>query len=347
MPVTVIIGGQYGSEGKGKVAHCLSRQSEARIVVRTGGPNAGHTVIDSTDTAVVLRQLPTAALIPNVKCFLGPGSYIDAEVLLDEIRRTGLETDRLLIDPSAILITQEDKDKERRSGLREAIGSTQTGTGAAVTKRIERIGTSAHAKHEPRLSRFIKPITPILRAELERGGRVVIEGTQGFGLSPFHSPTYPYVTSRDTTAAAFVSEVGLSVFDVDEVVMVLRAFPIRVPGKSGPLVNEISWSEITAASGSSIPIIEHTSVTKTVRRVARFDPDIVQRAIMVNCPNVIVLNHVDYIDAGCRDGGNLTEKALHFVQEVESLISAQIDYVGVGPSVLLRNSKRNKNLRLA
>src|SRR5687768_5831216 len=185
MPVTVIIGGQYGSEGKGKVAHFIARQSEASIVVRTGGPNAGHTVIDTTEEPVVLRQLPTAALIPNVKCFLGPGAYIDPNVLLDEIERTGLDADRLQIDPNAIVITEEDKERERRSGLREAIGSTQSGTGSAVTKRIERQGTSALAKHNQRLRRFIEPVTPILRAELEHGRRVVIEGTQGFGLSPF------------------------------------------------------------------------------------------------------------------------------------------------------------------
>ena len=72
MPITVIVGGQYGSEGKGKVAHCLAVEREATIAVRTGGPNAGHTVIDlPDDRRLVLRQLPTAAIIPGVKCILG------------------------------------------------------------------------------------------------------------------------------------------------------------------------------------------------------------------------------------------------------------------------------------
>src|SRR5882762_7953447 len=98
MPVTVIVGGQYGSEGKGKVAHCLARDRSASVAVRTGGPNAGHTVEDVPDHPVVLRQLPTAAFLPDVICVLVPGSYIDPELLLTEISKTGLSEDRLFID---------------------------------------------------------------------------------------------------------------------------------------------------------------------------------------------------------------------------------------------------------
>ncbi|HEU4441008.1 MAG TPA: adenylosuccinate synthetase, partial [Burkholderiales bacterium] len=59
----------------------------------------------------------------------------------------------------------------------------------------------------------------LLRENLERGDRVVLEGTQGFGLSLLHSGTYPFCTSRDTTASGFISEAGLSPFDVDQIVM--------------------------------------------------------------------------------------------------------------------------------
>ena len=272
MPVTVIVGGQYGSEGKGKVAHWLAREKSASVAVRTGGPNAGHTVEDVPDHPVVLRQLPTAAFLPNVMCVLGPGSYIDPDLLLDEVSRTGLSADRLLIDPNATVITKDDKTRERKSTLRASIGSTQSGTGATVIKRIERKVSTELAKNDVRLSHFTAPVAPFLRSQLLLGRRIVLEGTQGFGLSLLHAPTYPYVTSRDTTAAAFVSEVGLSPMDIDEIVMVLRAFPIRVSGNSGPLANEIDWQTITNESGSPIPILEQTSVTRRIRRVGRFDP---------------------------------------------------------------------------
>jgi adenylosuccinate synthase len=176
-----------------------------------------------------------------------------------------------------------------------------------------------------------------MRDHLTAGRRIIIEGTQGFGLSLLHSQYYPFVTSRDTTAAAFVSEAGLSPFDVDGVVLVLRAFPIRVGGNSGPLPNEIEWDKVTRESGNQIPVVEHTSVTKTVRRVARFDPDIVRKAIMVNNPTRIVLNHLDHIDVLCGKGRELTEKASAFVANVEFLIERRIDYLGLQLREVLQN----------
>jgi adenylosuccinate synthase len=347
MPVTVIVGGQYGSEGKGKVAHWLARERLASVAVRTGGPNAGHTVEDVPDHPVVLRQLPTAAFLPDVMCVLGPGSYIDPELLLEEVSKTGLSADRLLIDPNATVITEDDKARERNSTLRASIGSTQSGTGAAVIKRIERRASTELAKDDVRLSQFIAPVAPFLRSQLSSGKRIVLEGTQGFGLSLLHSPIYPYVTSRDTTAAAFVSEAGLSPVDVDEVVLVLRAFPIRVSGNSGPLPNEVDWETVTKESGSQTPIIEYTSVTQRVRRVARFDPEIVRAAIEVNAPTHIVLNHLDYIDYECHERNSPTEKVSQFVEKLELLVGSQIDYLGFSPSSLILRQPLSRRARFS
>lgn len=347
MPVTVIIGGQYGSEGKGKVAHWLARDRSASVAVRTGGPNAGHTVEDVPDHPVVLRQLPTAAFLPDVICVLGPGSYIDPELLLTEISKTGLSEDRLLIDPNATVITEEDKTRERNSTLRASIGSTQSGTGAAVMKRIQRLASTELAGNDFRLGQFITPVAPFLRSQLSSGKRIVVEGTQGFGLSLLHSALYPYVTSRDTTAAAFVSEVGLSPLDVDEVVMVLRAFPIRVSGNSGPLPNEIDWATVTNESGSPFPILERTSVTKAIRRVARFDPAIVTAAIRVNTPSVIVLNHLDYVDYECRILSSPSKRVLQFLDEVESSINSRIDYLGFDASSVVRRRQLDRRVMTA
>src|SRR5262249_35051534 len=153
-----------------------------------------------------------------------------------------------------------------------------------------------------------------------------------------HAADYPYVTSRDTTAAAFVSEAGLSPLDVDDVVLVLRAFPIRVGGNSGPLPNEIQWETLSHEGRSSTPIIEYTSVTQSVRRVARFHPDVVRQAICVNTPTRIVLNHLDYIDASCGCPNNLSEEIFNFVHKVELLIGAPTNYLGFGPSSLVRRT---------
>jgi adenylosuccinate synthase len=142
------------------------------------------------------------------------------------------------------------------------------------------------------------------------------------------------VTSRDTTAAAFVAEAGLSPLDVDEIALVIRAFPIRVAGGSGELPQEIQWETVTKESGSLIPLVERTSVTNRIRRVARFSPDVVRHAIVVNRPSLICLNHLDHVDANCRQH-ELTPAATNFVGWVEEAIGQAIDYVGVGPDHLM------------
>jgi adenylosuccinate synthase len=178
------------------------------------------------------------------------------------------------------------------------------------------------------LAPVVTDTAPILRKLLREGQRVVVEGTQGFGLSLLHSPFYPYATSRDTTAAGAISEAGVSPRDVDDVVLVLRTDPIRVAGNSGPLENETTWDAIAELAGCTESIEERTSVTKKVRRVGTFDPTIVRAAIAVNDPSTIVLNHIDHFDARCAEVCNLTAKARRFVSRVGAEIGAPIRYVG-------------------
>jgi adenylosuccinate synthase len=332
MPVSVVVGGQFGSEGKGKIALELAQLRDAVAAIRVGGPNSGHTAIDSTGRARIFRHLPTAALLEGVACVIAPGSYIDPDVLLSEIAEVNISPARLLVDPDAVLIRSEHREQERQSGLRERIGSTLSGTGAAVVARVKRLRGLCFAKDEPRLRPIVRPTKPWLRSRLGEGYRVIIEGTQGFGLSLLHSGHYPYATSRDTTAAAFVAEAGLSPLDVDEVVLVIRAFPIRVAGASGPLPNEINWQDLTKQS--KLALIERSSVTNQVRRIGRFDADIVRRAIEVNAPSLIYLNHLDYVDARCAEG-EWPPEAEAFVAEIERSLEHRIEYVGIGPGKLI------------
>jgi adenylosuccinate synthase len=268
MPVSIVVGGQYGSEGKGKVAHFLAREMKARFAVRCGGPNSGHTVIDAQGKARIFQQLPTAAILPDVKLVICSGSYINLDILRRQIYETNVQVGRLFIDSDAVIITEELKDREAQSGLVGRIGSTGSGTGAAVAARINREDSLLFAKDIPELQPFIANVPEILRNTIDHQDRVILEGTQGFGLSPLHSRHYPFTTSRDTTAAAFLAETGLSPLDVDDVILTIRAFPIRVAGNSGPLVDEIDWQTVTAEGGHNQPVEERTSVTKCIRRVA-------------------------------------------------------------------------------
>ena len=131
---------------------------------------------------------------------------------------------------------------------------------------------------------------------------------------------------------------------MDEVVLVIRTFPIRVAGASGPLPSEIDWSTVTSESGYSTQLVEYTSVTNRVRRVARFDPEIVRRAIAHNRPTCIALNHLDYIDASCANERCLTQKALDFVGIIEARIDARLSLLGFGPDSLTWRDIRSQKL---
>jgi adenylosuccinate synthase len=338
MPISVVVGGQFGSEGKGKVAHALAIARNARAVVRVGGPNSGHTVVDPAGKRWIFRQLPTAAILDKPICVIAAGSYVDPTVLTGEIRSFRLKPDRLKIDPKAILIESTAKEDEKSMRLRERIGSTLTGTGVAVSQRVNRDPKINWVTAAPELIPYICDTGEYLSDAIAAGERIIAEGSQGFGLSVIHAPYFPYATSRDTTAAGVLSEIGLSPLVVDEIALVIRSYPIRVPGNSGPLPGEITWEEVTKRSGSVEPLEEFTSVTRARRRVAEFDPSIVKRAIRANAPTSIYLNHVDYVDAECRGTGRLTQRAVKFVTEVERTIGKEISHVGVCPSSVISRS---------
>ena len=126
MPVSIVVGGQFGSEGKGKVAlEIVRRDPNVAAVVRVGGTNSGHTAIGRDGRIHALRQIPAGAVDGNVLVVLPPGSFIDLEVFDREIAELGLTPDRVAVSPFARVITAEHKAWERAARLNAAIGSTE------------------------------------------------------------------------------------------------------------------------------------------------------------------------------------------------------------------------------
>jgi adenylosuccinate synthase len=335
MPVSVIVGGQYGSEGKGKVALYVARQLRAQVVVRVGGPNSGHTAVDHAGRTWVFRQLPASCLAPNTIIVLPAGSLIDPDILLSEVKTLQIQQEHLIIDGNATVVLARHREEEAREALIERIGSTGSGTGAALRDRIARGRNHVLAREFPPLREFVRPFAAgLLREFLQQQQRVIIEGTQGFGLSIWHGSSYPHATSRDTTASAFLSETGLAPTDVDDVVLVVRSFPIRVGGNSGPLENETSWSVVAAEANLPSTYVELTSATKRVRRVGRFHPEIVMQAIAANAPHRIVMNHLDYVDPGAATNG-VGPRGRRFLKQVEEQIGRHVDLIGLSPTHLM------------
>lgn len=318
MSVVIVAGGNYGSEGKGKVARYLCQQKEAGAAVRVGGPNSGHTV-----SGKVVRMLPSIAVDkdPGRYLILPAGSYIDVRVLLEEIELYDIPPKLVKIHPNAGVITEEQKGAEAILGLGDRISSTLSGTGACVADRVMRSESFMRAKDCVALKPFITDTTELMNLLLQVGEMIVVEGSQGYMLSNLVSPYYPYATARDTTAAGILSEAGLSPFDVETICLVFRTFPIRVGGPSGELPREISWDDVSRCSGVQ-NLREYTSVTHKLRRVAEFDFDDATKAIMANKPNMIVINHMDYLKEDARRV---------FLKTFERMTGRGVDLAGIGP----------------
>lgn len=333
MSLTVVVGGQYGSEGKGKmVSHLSQSLGPGAAVVRCGGSNAGHTAEGPLGRAL-LRQLPSGAIDPSCKLFMAAGMQLDLSVLVSEIEALQVRPSRLLIDHGATVIEDADRDSERSQQLFDRIGSTLTGTGAAIAQKVLRASGVRRTADIPTLRSFAGDVPAELARFLDGGGNLIVEGTQGAGLSLHHGP-FPFTTGRDTTASAFLSEAGLPPTRVTEVVMVLRTYPIRVGGPSGPLRDEISWEEIQARSGYPTALAEYTTVTGRLRRVGEFDWDLVKRATCLNGPTALALHGADYLDhsdLGSRSWEDLSQRTKSFVNRLEDELAVPVRYIFTGP----------------
>jgi len=144
MPAIVIVGAQWGDEGKGKATDLLADRIDY-VVKFNGGNNAGHTVVVG-DQKYALHLLPSGILTPGVIPVIGNGVVVDIEVLFDELTALssrGVDVSRLLVSANAHVITQYhrtlDKVTERFLGKRQ-IGTTGRGIGPAYADKINRVG---------------------------------------------------------------------------------------------------------------------------------------------------------------------------------------------------------------
>src|SRR5260370_28718958 len=180
------------------------------------------------------------------------------------------------------------------------------------------------------MSQYLTDGSDEVNSALDGEKKVLIEGTQGFGLSLYHSDHYPKTTSRDTTAAGFLSEVGVSPRLVTEIVVVFRTFPIRVAGQqAGPLKDEITWDQLQRESGYPHPIQEWTTVTNKVRRVARFDWQLAKKALTFNRPTRVAINGLDllnYSNSAATDLQSLDHGSLQLIRKVAELARCDLLY---------------------
>lgn len=344
----VVVGGQFGSEGKGHLtAQLAARCAPNSMVIRTGGPNAGHTVW-AADTEYKLRHLPTPiAVRGDITVALAAKSVINPAVLRDEMALFAGHS--VLVDPAATILEPDHIEHENAPGsYMHDIGSTRKGIGAARADRIERVARTAHdlwgqggTELDPGV--LVLSVRDHAYYTLARGGDVIIEAAQGYGLG-LHTDYYPYCTSADCTALDALAEAQISPWAagvVPQVWMALRPFPIRVAGTSGPLRDETTWEALGLPQ-------ERTTVTNKVRRVGAWDGSLARRAAIANGVyggNVrIGLLMVDQVVpelAGVEEVGQYmkvthTNPALeNLVNRVSTDVGAPIGAVGTGPRTMV------------
>ena len=325
MPSTVVVGGFFGDEGKGKIISYLAKKDNPTIVVRGGaGPNAGHTIKDGNTTYKV-RMLPSGFLNKNARVMIGPGVVVDPQVFLKEIQEFGVSS-RAFMDNHCGIIEQNHIDQDSKGRLKDKIGSTGSGTGPANAERAMR--TLKMAKDIESLSSYIKDVPDEINSALKNKEEVLVEGTQGTHLSLWHG-TYPFVTSKDVTAAGICADVGLGPKSVDEVLIVFKAYLTRVG--TGPMPGELTAEE-TEQKGWA----EFGTVTGRPRRAAEFDFNLARRAVMLNSATQIAITKLDVRFPECsgvKSMNELSSDAKSFIKNIEEKLEVPVTLIGTGPFV--------------
>jgi adenylosuccinate synthase len=324
LSVDIVVGGQFGDEGKGKIAAYLTRKDNLSHVVRAGvGANAGHTVVLDSGTTHVLIHVPAGFVNPTAKLYIAAGTLINVDVLLDEINLLNLRG-RIYVDENCGLVESSYVSAEKRNRSLDKVGSTRCGTTEGNARRAMR--RVRKAKDEERLRPFLANVSLTLEEALRRGEKVLIEGTQGVGLSLYHG-SYPYVTSKDVTTASLLADVGLSFRWVSNVYLVCRTFPVRIA--DGPLFGEMDSAEI-----DSKQLWEYSVHMNRPKRVGKFDFQLLEKAVRLTGANLIALTHLDNVDRsvyGCRDYSLLTSSAKDFIHPIEEHAGVSVKLISTSP----------------
>ncbi|HOC28724.1 MAG TPA: adenylosuccinate synthase [Treponemataceae bacterium] len=312
----VVIGAQWGDEGKGKIVDFLA--SESKSVVRySGGANAGHTIV-SEGVQYALHLVPSGILHPGKTVYLGAGMVIDPEALfkeLGELKSKGIEWEgRVFISDRAHLVLPRyrEMDKKRDAARKRPIGTTGRGIGTTYALKSERDGIRIadltwkekmddlededRAFLAPYLDRLVS-MRVNLTSELNKlkGERVLFEGAQG-ALLDLDLGTYPYVSSGFSSAAGAAIGGCIGPRAIGKILGVFKAYSTRVG--NGPMPTEFSMD----SNSELYHFVRETGreygvTTGRPRRCGYLDLVALRYACQSNSIDDLVLTHLDVYDS--------------------------------------------------
>ena len=287
MPGIVLIGAQWGDEGKGKATDLIGTKVD--YVARfNGGNNAGHSVVVG-DESYALHLLPSGIINPNLTPVIGNGVVVDPEVLFEEIdglESRGIDCSHLKVSEAAHIIAPYhrtlDKVTERFLG-KHKIGTTGRGIGPAYADKINRVGIRVHdlfnADH----------LHDKVEASLHQKNQMLVKLYNRRPIDVDHG-TYPFVTSSNPTAGGACTGTGVGPTKITRVVGVSKAYVTRVG--EGPFPTELldESGEWLRQQGHEFGV-----TTGRPRRCGWFDAVVNRYASQVNGLTDIVLTKLDVL----------------------------------------------------
>lgn len=294
--VNIIIDGQFGSTGKGVLSSYIGATNHIDLSITNSSPNAGHTFYFNAKK-YIFKHLPSTAITnKRSTIYLCAGSIINPEILLHEIDKYKIDTNRICIHPRAAIITQDDI-KNEYIGACVKLSSTQNGVGRALARKINR--SAELAKDNLLLKKFVNRLD--ITYLLNIGCTALMEVPQGMDLSLNSGFEYPYCTSREISISQALSDLTIHPKWLGNVIVSLRTMPIRVGNLTDHMGKEIGYSgnfypDSKEDSWEKLNIKpELTTNTKRVRRIASFSYKQYVKMLDLFDPDYIFLNFANYL----------------------------------------------------
>lgn len=325
----VVIGAQWGDEGKGKMVDYLAQNAQA-VVRYAGGANAGHTIVIG-DQQYALHQVPSGILYPGKTVYLGSGMVIDPQALFEELQMLkdrGINWEgRVFISDRAHIVLPRYRqiDKERDAARKRPIGTTGRGIGITYSMKSERDGIRlADLDWAEKMQDLEKEDLDFLEQYKEklismrvnissemwkyRNKNVLMEGAQGAMLD-LDLGTYPYVSSGLSCSAGASVGSGIGPRKLDKILGVFKAYTTRVG--NGPMPSEFdenNQSELYKFVRDTGR--EYGVTTGRPRRCGYLDLVALRYACRTNSIDDLLLTHLDVYDS---------------LNEIEACVGYEID----------------------